>query len=123
MEPQSVQESAYSSMTPSELVFRLLDRAEVDLYCARDAIERWDCETANRSLLHAQDIFRELQAMMRSEDPLAQQVSSFLGDVAELLFFANLYKDTGRIDDVLPFIERLKIIYGYALGAGKRPTA
>lgn len=122
MEPQDIQENVYSSMTPSELVFRLLDRAEVDLYCAQDAITRWDFETANRSLLHAQDIFLELQAMMRSLDPLTQQAASFLGDVAELLFFANLYKDIDRINEALPFVERLKIIYGYGLGAGKRPA-
>lgn len=107
-------------MTCCELVFQLLDRAVVELHSARDAIQRRDFEAANRSLLHTQDIFLEMQSMMRNEDTLSQNVSDFLGDIAELLFFANIHKDIDRIDEALPIIERLKIIYGYFMGEGKK---
>ncbi|MCI8622458.1 MAG: flagellar protein FliS [Provencibacterium sp.] len=122
MDSQNIKENAFASMTSSEWIFQLLDRASVELHSARDAIERRDFEAANRSLIHSQDIFLELQSMMRSEDALSQNVSAFLEDIAELLFFANIYKDIARIDEVLPFIERLKIIYSYFMGGGKKSS-
>lgn len=94
-------------MVPEDLVMALLQKAVVNLRRAQADIEQMDYNDANAVIIHTQEILLELEGMIRSDDPSSDNAKKVLDLLEESLFFANINKDSGALDEAANVIQRL----------------
>lgn len=111
MEPKELKKRFIASMTPVGLAYELLDRAVSDLAQSLSYLDGGELETVHRLLLDAQSIFTQLKEMIRDEDAASQKAAALFGIILDHLFYANLYKERSRIEELLQLTSRLRTVY------------
>ncbi|MCI8650549.1 MAG: hypothetical protein HFG20_10600 [Anaerotruncus sp.] len=111
--PKEIRRRQYQSMQPEQLVCLLLRKCITHVTGAKYAIQQRDYEQANNRLIDAQDILSLLSQNIISEDDGSQQAREVLDLLQQQLYFANIYKDLGRLEEALNYLRRLADITEY----------
>ena len=103
-----IRKKQYFSMDPKHLVGGLVEKCVTHASGARLAIERKEFAQANEHLKNAQDILIQLQSLIPKDgDETSQQGRQVLGLLIRELFFCNINKDAGRLDEAINILNRL----------------
>lgn len=106
-----LQKNSYATMTQRERVRIMLEKALVQMERARQAIILRDFDTANSSLIRAQDIFSILYQTQIPDNPDSLQARAFLSELNQHLFEINIRKDSAALDEIITVVKRLVNIY------------
>ncbi len=91
--PKEIRKKQYFSMDPKHLVGGLVEKCVTHASGARLAIERKEFAQANEHL--------------KDGDETSQQGRQVLGLLIRELFFCNINKDAGRLDEAINILNRL----------------
>lgn len=116
MDNHKVKNHYFSSMTPREQGFALLDKAVSNIAFAREAFAGNRFEEANRLLIQTQQIFAELGGALRGGDEASRQGTALFALLKDALYSANISRDLERLEEARQITEQLKITYGVQLG-------
>lgn len=109
--------------TPERLITMLYDRLVRDLVASEQAIERGDRETANRELVHAQDIVTELLAALDVQAwggaPKLAQLYTWL---LQQLLHANVQQDVELVQHCRRLVEPLAEAWHQAAAHASRTS-
>lgn len=96
--------------TPTRLVVMLYDGAIRFLSQALPAMRSRDFEAQTRFLGKAQDIISHLHAHLDYEagGSVARQLATVYGPMYDMLTYANIFNDTGRVERVIEVLRDLR---------------
>jgi flagellar protein FliS len=98
------------------LIIMLYDALLKDLKQAHDGLIAQEHETANRSLIRAQEIILELIASLdMSAGEIAQQLQPLYQYEYQRLLEANLRKDAGAVAEVISLVLPLRAAWAQAV--------
>jgi flagellar protein FliS len=102
--------------SPGELIIMLYDALLKDLKQAHGGLIAQEHETANRSLIRAQEIILELIASLdMSAGEIAQQLQPLYQYEYQRLLEANLRKDAGAVAEVISLMLPLRAAWAQAV--------
>ena len=124
---QRYQQQSVMTMTPGEMLLKLYDEVITQLTAVRQFNEEKDYEKSNASLKKAQRIIRYLDQTLDPQYEISGSLSALYDYFIRRLVEANLHKDNGPIDEVLPMISDLRDTFAQAdknsRSAGQTPIA
>ena len=124
---QRYQQQSVMTMTPGEMLLKLYDEVITQLTAVRQFNEEKDYEKSNASLKKAQRIIRYLDQTLDPQYEISGSLSALYDYFIRRLVDANLHKDNGPIDEVLPMISDLRDTFAQAdknsRSAGQTPIA
>lgn len=92
-----------------QLLLMLVDATVRCTKLAKLAIENKDIQTSHKELTRVQDIYTELMATLdMSGGDFTNDIYNIYSFIKERLSMANMKKDIGIIDEVLPLIEEIR---------------
>lgn len=97
-----------TTLTPMEIVVKLYDEAERQINRAIDHIGKKNYEGANNCLKKSQDIINALRSVLDMKIPISKQLDALYDFFNRQLITANVKKDTGILQELLPMLAELK---------------
>lgn len=120
---QKYQQQSVMTMTPGEMLLRLYDEVITQLSAARQFNEQKDISGANAAFLKAQRILRYLDQTLDPQYEISANLSALYDYFIRRLAEANIRKENGPIDEVLPMIEELRETFFQADKASRATAA
>lgn len=111
---QRYQQQSVMTMTPGEMLLKLYDEVITQLTAVRQFNEEKDYEKSNASLKKAQRIIRYLDQTLDPQYEISGSLSALYDYFIRRLVEANLHKDNGPIDEVLPMVAELRDTFAQA---------
>ena len=111
---QRYQQQSVMTMTPGEMLLKLYDEVITQLTAVRQFNEEKDYEKSNASLKKAQRIIRYLDQTLDPQYEISGSLSALYDYFIRRLVEANLHKDNGPIDEVLPMVTELRDTFAQA---------
>lgn len=105
---QKFMQQSVNTMTPTQLVVALLEKAENELQKSLYYIERKQYELTNKSLTKVQDIVIMLESSLKMKYEISDGLSSIYEYLRTRIIYANIHKDAETIKEVMPFFSELK---------------
>lgn len=107
-DPKEIRKKQYFSMDPKHLISGLVEKCVTHASGARLAIEQKEFSQANEYLKEAQNILIQLQALIPKDgDEGSRQGRQVLELLIRELFFCNINKDAGRLEETIQILNRL----------------
>ncbi|MFZ5591474.1 MAG: flagellar export chaperone FliS [Bacillota bacterium] len=119
---QQYRQNAVNSAAPGELTLMLYNGAIKFLHQAREAIAAKDVPGAHEALVRAQEIIQYLFDTLDMQYEIAGNLAALYDFILRQLRQANIKKDVGPVEEVLPLLEDLRDTWGKALLAVKGRT-
>lgn len=119
---QQYRQNAVKSATPGELTLSLYNGAVKFIKQAIIAIDRTDIETANNTIIRAQDIFSYLMDTLNPDYEISNNLMALYDYINRRLMEANIRKDKSILNEILGLVEELRDVWGKAVKqtAGKK---
>ena len=111
---QKYQQQSVMTMTPGEMLLKLYDGTITQLNAAKQFHEEKDYQRSNTALQKAQKILRYLDQTLDPQYEISGNLSALYDYFIRRLVEANLHKDNGPIDEVLPMVTELRDTFAQA---------
>ena len=111
---QKYQQQSVMTMTPGEMLLKLYDEVITQLNAVRQFNEEKDIPGANAALKKAQRIITYLNQTLDFQYEIPGSLSALYDYFLRRLVEANVHKDNGPIDEVLPMIQELRETFAQA---------
>ena len=118
---QYKQQSAMTA-SPGELTLMLYDGCIKDLKLAKIHIEAKDYAKTNDVLQKAQAIIAELMRSLDMRYELSKQMMQLYDFIIDTLVWANMKKDTGKVDEALVLVSDLRDTWQQAVRLHRQQT-
>jgi len=105
---QKYQQQSIMTMTQGEMLTKLFDEVIKQLNAVKQFHEEKDYEPANLASQKAQKILHYLDASLDFQYEVSNGLSALYDYFIRQLVQANLHKDNGIIDEILPMIVELR---------------
>jgi flagellar protein FliS len=102
------QEQTIMTMTPGEQVVRLFEECEKQLSIAAVCIDEKKIQATNDALQKTQRIFNYLNTSLDYKYPVSKGLASLYDYFIRRLVEANIKKDRGIIEEILPMVRELR---------------
>ena len=119
---QKYQQQSVMTMTPGEMLLKLYDEVITQLTAAKQFNEEKDIQKANAAFQKAQKILRYLDQTLDPQYEISASVRALDDYFIRRLVDANLHKDNGPIDEVLPMVAELRDTFAQADKASRTAT-
>lgn len=119
---QKYQQQSVMTMTPGEMLLKLYDEVITQLTAAKQFNEEKDIQKANAAFQKAQKILRYLDQTLDPQYEISASLSALYDYFIRRLVDANLHKDNGPIDEVLPMVAELRDTFAQADKASRTAT-
>ena len=119
---QKYQQQSVMTMTPGEMLLKLYDEVITQLTAAKQFNEEKDIQKANAAFQKAQKILRYLDQTLDPQYEISGSLSALYDYFIRRLVDANLHKDNGPIDEVLPMVAELRDTFAQADKASRTAT-
>ena len=119
---QKYQQQSVMTMTPGEMLLKLYDEVITQLTAAKQFNEEKDIQKANAAFQKAQKILRYLDQTLDPQYEISASLSALYDYFIRRLVDANLRKDNGPIDEVLPMVAELRDTFAQADKASRTAT-
>ena len=107
---QKYQQQSVMTMTPGEMLLKLYDEVITQLTAVKQFNEEKDYQGANAALKKSQRIISTLDPQYEISGSLSALYDYFIRRLVD----ANMHKENGPIDEVLPMIEELRDTFAQA---------
>ena len=104
---QKYQQQSVMTMTPGEMLLKLYDEVITQLTAVKQFNEEKDYQGANAALKKSQRIISYLDQTLDPQYEISGSLSALYDYFIRRLVDANMHKENGPIDEVLPMIEEL----------------
>lgn len=111
---QKYQQQSVMTMTPGEMLLKLYDEVITQLSAVRQFNDEKDVPAANAALKKAQRIITYLNQTLDFQYEISGSLSALYDYFLRRLVEANIHKDNGPIDEVLPMIQELRETFAQA---------
>ena len=111
---QKYQQQSVMTMTPGEMLLKLYDEVITQLSAVRQFNDEKDVPAANAALKKAQRIITYLNQTLDFQYEISGSLSALYDYFLRRLVEANIHKDNGPIDEVLPMILELRETFAQA---------
>ena len=111
---ESYKKQSIMTMTPGDMLLTLYDEILKQGETAKVAMERKEYGDVNRALQKAQRILSHLKATLDFKYDIAKNLNALYDYFIRRLVDANMHKENGPIDEVLPMIEELRDTFAQA---------
>lgn len=108
--------------SPEELTFLLYNGLVKFIMQAQAAIDEYNYDKANNSIIRAQDIVLEFQATLDMKYELSQSLVLLYDYMYRRLIEANIKKDNEILEEVLGFAKELRDTWAQAMKLAKQPA-
>ncbi len=108
-----------TTLTPMEIVVKLYDEAERQMNRAIHYINEKNYEDSNNCLKKTQDIVNALRSVLDMDIPVSKNLDSLYDFFNRQLITANVKKDIGIINELLPMFADLKEAFSEIANAPK----
>ncbi len=105
---QKYQQQSVMTMTQGEMLTKLYDEVIRQLHAAKRFNLDKDYEAANIASQKAQKILRHLNSTLDFQYEVSNNLSALYEYFIHSLIQANLHKDNGPIEELLPMIDELR---------------
>lgn len=116
---ETYKQNSVMSAPPEELTLMLYNGCIRFLKIATGAIEEKKPKDAHENIIKAQNIIMELNNTLNMDYKISQELRKLYTFILEQLVEANIHKNKGPIDDVLPIIENLRDTWKEAMSLSK----
>ena len=111
---QKYQQQSVMTMTPGEMLLKLYDEVITQLTAVKQFNEEKDYQGANAALKKSQRIISYLDQTLDPQYEISGSLSALYDYFIRRLVDANMHKENGPIDEVLPMIEELRDTFAQA---------
>ncbi len=111
---QKYQQQSVMTMTAGEMLLKLYDEVITQLTAVRQFNEEKDYPRSNEALKKAQRILTYLNQTLDFQYEISNSLSALYDYFLRRLVDANLHKDNGPVDEVLPMIVELRDTFAQA---------
>lgn len=112
---QQFMQQNVSTMTPTQLLIALYDKAEQELKKSIYYIESKDIQNANTSLLKVQEIVSMLDGSLKMKYEVSEGLTKIYSFLQDRLIMANIHKDAEVVREIIPFFSELKESFSLAV--------
>lgn len=99
------------TMTQGEMLNKLFEEIVKQLSCAQLYIEEKDVGKANQALQKAQRILNHLRATLDFQYDVSNNLAALYDFFIQKIIQANIKKDAGPIQEILPMIQDLQATF------------
>jgi len=105
---QVYKNASVQTATPERLLIMLYDGLLNSITIASSSIDEQRFDEANRQLIKAQNIVRELQATLKPDYEISASLSALYDYFYRQFIQANVSKNRASLDEIAPFIKSLR---------------
>lgn len=111
---QAYKQQSVMTMTSGDLLIALYDGLLKELNLAKSAFQRNNLAEINAGLQKAQRILRHLDATLDDQYEISKNLHALYDYFLDVVLRANLKKDPGGLEEIIPMITELRGAYHQA---------